>query len=132
MIVPPKVDNSTKRILIVEDESDIREAMAEAVSDAGFLVDTATNGQEGLDNALKNRPDLVLLDIRMPVMDGLDMLKHLRTDSWGRTAKVIVMTAMDDVSNIAQAHQGGLKDYLIKTHTSLDELLNQVRIAVYS
>ncbi len=120
-----------KKVLIIEDETDIREAMVEAVLEAGFEVKSATNGQEGLELALQFKPDLILLDIRMPIMNGLEMLNKLRTDDWGKTAKVIVMTAMDDVNNIAKAHQAGLKDYLIKTHTSLDELVRIVRTGVY-
>jgi DNA-binding response OmpR family regulator len=122
----------SKQVLIVEDESDIREAMAEAVADAGFSVRSATNGQEGLAAALETHPDLILLDLRMPIMTGLEMLYALRADSWGKTAKVIVMTAMDDAANIAKAHEAGLSDYLIKTHTSLDELVKIVREGIYA
>lgn len=57
-----------------------------------FLVITALNGAEGLERALVDHPDLILLDIIMPIMDGMTMLHRLRNDSWGRTAKVIALT----------------------------------------
>ena len=117
----------TKNILIIEDEVDIREAMAEAVQDAGFNVTTAANGAIGLSMALEQKPDLILLDIIMPVMDGHETLKKLREDEWGRNAKVIVLTAMDDVINIASAHEGSITDYIIKAHSSLDDIVKKVR-----
>jgi DNA-binding response OmpR family regulator len=121
-----------KHILIVEDEIDIREAMAEAATQEGFKVSTAENGQMGLEKALQEKPDLILLDIKMPVMDGHQTLQKLREDVWGRGVKVIMLTSMDDVKNIGEAHEGGITDYVIKAHSSLDEILNKVRIAIYS
>jgi DNA-binding response OmpR family regulator len=121
-----------KRILIVEDETDIREAMAEAVTQAGFIVSTAPNGAVGLQEALAEHPDLILLDIVMPVMDGHAFLDKLRNDPWGRNAKVIMLTSMDDVRNIANAHEGNIADYIIKAHSSLDEIVQKVREVAYS
>lgn len=120
----------TKKILIIEDETDIREAMAEAIADAGFTTLTAENGQVGLQIALSEHPNLILLDLMMPVLNGHDTLKKLRADAWGKDAKVIVLTAMDDVTNIANAHQNPIEDYIIKAHTSLDELVKKVRISI--
>lgn len=118
----------SKNILIIEDEADIREAMAEAVQDAGFNVTTAANGSIGLSMALEQKPDLILLDIVMPVMDGHETLKRLREDEWGRSVKVIVLTAMDDVINITSAHEGSITDYIIKAHSSLDDIVKKVRL----
>lgn len=119
-------------ILIIEDEPDIREAMAEAIAEAGFKVSTAQNGSEGLQIATTEQPDLILLDIVMPVMDGHETLKRLRQDPWGRSAKVVMLTSMDDVKNVASAHEGSITDYLIKTQNSLDEIVKKVREALYS
>lgn len=121
-----------KHVLIIEDETDIRDAMAEVLAEAGFKVSTATNGEQGLTLALERHPDLILLDLVMPVMDGQTMLTRLRADHWGQNVKVMIMSSMDDVDNIATAHENGLTDYLIKTHTSLEELVRQVRMNIYS
>ena len=121
-----------KRILIVKDEPDIREAMAEAVAQENFIVSTASNGEEGLKKALAEKPDLILLDIVMPIMDGHEVLKKLRQDVWGQNAKVIMLTSMDDVKNIAEAHTGSITDYVIKAHSSLDEIINKIRVSIYS
>lgn len=121
-----------KRILIVEDETDIREAMAEAITQAGLLVSTAPNGAVGLQHALTEHPDLILLDIVMPIMDGHTFLDKLRLDPWGKDAKVIMLTSMDDVKNIANAHEGRIADYIIKAHSSLDEIVQKVREVLYA
>jgi len=121
-----------KKILIIEDEPDIREAIAEALSEEGYTVTTAENGEVGLAAALEQRPDLILLDIKMPVMTGQEMLTKLRQDVWGKTAKVVMLTAMDDTRSIVTAHAGDITDYIIKAHHSLDEILRKVREAIYS
>lgn len=121
-----------KHILIIEDEPDIREAMAEAIADAGFNVSTAANGSEGLQVATQEQPDLILLDIVMPVMDGHETLRRLRQDPWGKNAKVVMLTSMDDVKNVASAHEGTITDYLIKTQNSLEEIVKKVREALYA
>lgn len=124
--------NTKKHVVIIEDEPDIREALAEAISDAGYAVDTASNGKDGLALALREQPDLILLDLVMPIMDGKTVLQKLRADVWGRTARVIVLTAMDDVTNIATSHEHAIEDYIIKSHASLDEMLQKVRLAVHA
>lgn len=120
------------RILIVEDEADIREAMADIFTQEQFTVETAENGKTGLEKALATQPDMILLDLVMPVMDGHEMLKKLRQDPWGKHAKVIIMTAMDDVRNVASAHENTINDYIIKAHTSLEDLVKKVRVNIYS
>ncbi len=121
-----------KKVLIIEDELDLRETMAEAVAEAGFEVLTAENGDQGLRLALSEKPDLILLDIIMPVMDGHETLEKLRQDSWGENAKVIVLTAMDDVQNIGLAHAGKISDYIIKAHASLEDIITKVRLNIYT
>ena len=124
-------EDMNKRVLIVEDETDIREAMAEAIEVAGYEVLQAQNGQIGLIMALSQKPDAILLDIRMPIMDGHEMLRRLREDAWGKKAKVIMLTSMDDATNIANAHEGHIEDYIIKAHVSLEEVITKVRMVVH-
>lgn len=121
-----------KKVLIIEDETDIREAIAEAIAEAGFVVSTAENGLVGFNKAITEKPDLILLDVVMPVMNGHETLKKLRQDPWGRSAKVVMLTSMDDVKNIGSAHEEKITDYLIKAHSSLEEILNKVRLLIYT
>jgi DNA-binding response OmpR family regulator len=121
-----------KHILVIEDEVDLREAMMDALGEEGYRVTGAENGQVGLDIALRDHPDMILLDLMMPVMDGQEMFKRLRTDEWGRTANVVILTAMDDVHNIGLAHEEKPLDYFIKAHHSLDDLVKQIRLLIYT
>lgn len=122
---------SEYKILIVEDEVDIREAMVDALTNAGFQTISAKDGSEGLQTALAEHPDLILLDLIMPNMNGIEVLKRLRQDPWGRDAKVIILTAMDDIHNVATTHEYKISDYIIKTHNSLREITNKVREALH-
>ncbi|MES2749468.1 MAG: response regulator transcription factor [Patescibacteria group bacterium] len=117
----------SKHILIVEDEPDLREAMVEALTEGGFNVSAAPDGATGLEFAVAEKPDLILMDLMMPIMDGHEMLRRLRQDPWGQTAHVVVLSAMDDVANIGHAHEAKLEDYIVKAHTSLDELVKRVK-----
>src|SRR3990167_10306088 len=92
-----------KKVLIVEDEAPLRNAVTDILTFEGFTVFQGKNGQEGLDIALKEHPDLILLDLMMPVMDGLTMLGKLRQDpDWGKDASVILLTNINDPQKIAQ------------------------------
>ncbi|MFN3692778.1 MAG: response regulator transcription factor [Candidatus Paceibacteria bacterium] len=121
-----------KRILVIEDEVDLREAMIEALHEEGYKVSGAENGQVGLEMALRDHPDLILLDLMMPIMDGQEMFRRLREDEWGRSANVVILTAMDDVNNIGLAHEAKPLDYFIKAHHSLDDLVKQIRLLLYT
>lgn len=124
MTTPPKV-------LIVEDEPDIREALADMFQMQSFAVYTATNGQEGLAVAFAEKPDIILLDLNMPIMNGHEALQRLRNDPWGKDVKVVVLSALDDVSNIATAHDADITQYIIKAHASLGDIVKRVREALY-
>ncbi len=121
-----------KHILVIEDEVDLREAMMEALHEEGYKVSGAENGLVGLETALRDHPDLILLDLMMPIMDGQEMFRRLREDEWGRGANVVILTAMDDVNNIGLAHEAKPLDYFIKAHHSLDDLVKQIRLLLYT
>jgi DNA-binding response OmpR family regulator len=110
-------------ILIVEDEDLLRIAISAKLRTVGYQVTTAEDGQEGLAAALKTKPDLILLDVLMPIMDGFTMLAKLREDSWGAKAVVIFLTNSSDLQDVNSALQTGSKDYIIKSNTSLDDIV---------
>lgn len=124
--------NTSKKILIVEDEVDIREALADMFNNYDFTVSTAVNGQEGLEKALAEKPDIILLDLNMPVMNGHETLTRLRNDPWGKTVKVVVLSALDDVQNIVEAHDAKITKYIVKAHTSLAAIVSNVQEALYT
>lgn len=116
-----------KTILIVEDEASILRLLADQSREAGFAVLTAADGMEGLNTALTAHPDIILLDILMPKMDGLTMLKKLRADPYGKTVPVIILTNMSYTDSISRALEGGVYDYLMKSDWSLEAVLNKVK-----
>ena len=116
-----------KKILIVEDETSLRNALCEKLTREGFAILEAKNGEEGLEVALREHPDLILLDIIMPVMDGMTMLKKLREDAWGKNAKVIILTNLSDNDKMAEAITQGTFDCLIKSDRTLEDVVKKVK-----
>jgi DNA-binding response OmpR family regulator len=112
------------RVLVVEDYPPIRKAVAKALREAGFAVDETGNGEEGLWYATNNEYDVVILDVMLPGIDGLTILKRLRAE--GHAAHVLMLTAKDAVPDRVKALDLGADDYLVKPF-ALDELLARVR-----
>jgi len=116
-----------KIILVVEDEEPMQIVLKDILSFEGYHVSIAKNGIEGLDMALKEHPDLILLDILMPKMDGMVMLKKLRADDWGKTAEVMVLTNLDKNEEIAKAMEGEVFDYFIKSDIKINEVVAKIK-----
>lgn len=116
-----------KKILIIEDEMVLAKALVNKFSKEGFNIATARNGEEGLEMALKQKPDLILLDIIMPKMDGLTMLEQLRKDEWGKNVKVILLTNLSDEEKLARALQEGVHDYLVKSDWKIEDVVEVVK-----
>ena len=123
------MDTQTKKesILVVDDEVSLRKALSDKLTREGFIVLEAKNGEEGLDVALKNHPDLILLDIVMPVVDGITMLKNLRENNWGSGAKVIMLTNLNGSGKVADAIVWGTQDYLVKSDWKMDDVITKIR-----
>jgi DNA-binding response OmpR family regulator len=118
-----------KRILIIEDEEALQKAVAEALTNQGFVPLVASDGVEGLMISLKEHPDLILLDIFMPKMDGLVMLQKLRTDMWGKTAPVIILTNVNPNSNsvINSVLKNEPAYYLVKSEVKLEGIIDKIK-----
>lgn len=115
-----------KKILIVEDEQPLRNALHDKCKQEGLLSFEAKNGEEGLEVALREQPDIILLDLVMPKMDGMTMLKQLRQDDWGKDAKVILLTNLSDAEKVAEAMTAGAHDFLVKSDWKIDDVLTKV------
>jgi two-component system, OmpR family, copper resistance phosphate regulon response regulator CusR len=112
------------KILIIEDEVKTSRFLRKGLSEAGYVVDVAADGVEGLHMALEVDFDLIILDIMLPVLDGWQVLARLREA--GRKALVLVLTALDAVHHRVQGFEMGADDYLIKPF-AFSELLARVR-----
>ena len=110
-------------VLVVEDDPRIRGLLLRALEDAGFAASSAATGMTGLSAALENRPDLVVLDLGLPDVDGTQVLDMLRAVS---RVPVIIASARDDDPSLVKALDAGADDYLVKPYTSA-QLLARVR-----
>jgi serine phosphatase RsbU (regulator of sigma subunit) len=102
------------KILIVDDEPFNLDYLEQELEDSNFNIVTASNGQEALDKVKSESPDLILLDIMMPVMDGFEVLGHLKTDLTARDIPVVVISAQSDLRSMVRGIQLGAEDYLPK------------------
>jgi DNA-binding response OmpR family regulator len=93
---------------------------------AGFHILAATDGKKGLDVALKEHPDLIILDLLMPHMNGLEMLKQLRASDWGKTVPVVVATNVVDIPALNECLESGAEDYFVKSETELADLVRYI------
>ena len=105
----------------------LRYALLDEFTREGFEVLEAKNGLDGLEVAVREQPDVILLDIIMPVMDGMTMLAKLRKDAWGREAKVIILTNLSDNRKIADSMERGTYDYLIKADWKIERVVSKVK-----
>lgn len=118
-----------KKILIVEDDRSLQLALSEKFKREGFEVLTAFNGKTGLKSALKNRPNIILLDLLMPVMDGMTMLKELRKDDWGKFVYVIILTNKEPDSSLSDeaARIPYMSSYLMKSDFDISDIVKMVK-----
>lgn len=112
------------RILIVEDELPLAEALTQILRKNNYTVDAVNDGESGLDNALSDIYDLILLDIMLPKMDGISILKNIRKE--GISTPVMLLTARGEISDKVQGLDSGADDYLAKPFAS-EELLARIR-----
>lgn len=114
-------------ILLVEDEGSQVKILRDYLVKKGYTVLEARDGAEGLEIALKKHPDLILLDIRMPKMNGLTMMHKLREDAWGKNACIIILTNYDTSdTNLFQILIDEPALYLIKSNSSLNLISEKV------
>lgn len=123
-------DIPKQRILIVEDEISLRRALQEKFVREGFAVSDAKDGEAGLALALKERPDLILLDMMMPKMDGMTMLHRLRAENeWGTHVPVLLLTNLgsDDRAAMKEIFDDASAHYLVKSNWSIEQIIEKVR-----
>ena len=118
--------NKDKKILIVEDEVPTALALGDKLAHEGYTVIKAYNGKEGLAMALAEHPDLILADLRMPEMSGLELIAELRKDSWGANVKVIILTNVSDVESIDEAMRHNTFHYIVKGDTTMQNVLEKI------
>lgn len=117
-----------KKILVIDDKKRFLKTLSDKLCDEGFNCIKATNGKLGLELALAEHPDIILSGVQMPVMDGVAMMKKLREDEWGRSAKAILITSLipntrvaDEISSTNPIY------YFVKSEIDISAIIVKVK-----
>jgi len=115
-----------RRILVVEDDFFVRDIYQKKLGDSGFVVDAAADGLEGMERLRSAIPDLIILDIFMPYVDGRDMLREIRRHEEWKDIPVILLTNFSASEGVRDGFDLGADEYLIKSHFTPSEVLEKV------
>lgn len=115
------------KVLIVDDDAFLSGIYATKLELEGFEVASARDGEEGLKMAAKDKPDLILLDVLMPKLDGFEVLKRLKADEAVKDIPVIMLTNLGQKEDIEKGMQDGAVDYLIKAHFVPAEAVEKIK-----
>lgn len=116
-----------KTILIIDDDVNIAQLLSDKLEHAQYETIVATNGETGLEIALQKHPTLILLDIKMPKMDGLTTLKKLRQNSWGKNVPILILSNLDSPDYVSDALKEMATDYLTKSDWSLESIVKRIK-----
>ena len=116
-------DPVSHKILVVEDEVDIATLVSFNLQRVGYAVDMAHDGREGLEKILKEQPDLVVLDLMLPGMDGFSILKEMQRDSRANQTPVLMLTAKSQIDDRIRGLESGVDDYLTKPFSPKELIL---------
>ena len=118
------------KILLVEDDVNLREIYSARFAAESYQVITASDGEEALATAVRERPDLIVLDVMMPKISGFDVLDILRSTPETKETKVIMMTALSQDADRQRGEALGANKYLIKSQVTLEDVVNAVKEAL--
>ena len=117
----------TKKILVIEDEKTLRFLITKILTEEGFEVYEAIDGEQGLEKAKQTTPDLILLDLRLPGINGFDVLTEIKKDAQLESTQVIILSNLGQKEEIEKGMNLGATDYMIKAHFTLDEIVDRVK-----
>lgn len=111
-----------KKILVVDDEKSFRFLISKTLEKSGYEVILAENGQQAVDKALLIKPELILMDLYMPVKDGLTAIREIRQDAWGKQAKIVVLSNIDYPESVRETRELNICQYIVKSSQSLSDI----------
>ncbi len=121
---------SMKRILFIEDEAALQKTFSDILKSEGFEIISALDGETGLNLAKKENPDLILLDLILPKIHGLDILKEIKQNENTKNIPVIVLTNIESIEKIDKALELGATTYLVKSDYSLEDVIAKIIKAI--
>ena len=116
-----------KKILIIDDDTTFQKTITSKLKELAFDVVSAFDGEEGLSKIMSDKPDLVLLDIKMPKLDGLELLKRLRANKDAPQMPILITSNLEAVDNISEGIALGAKGYIIKSDETLETIVKDVQ-----
>ncbi len=119
-----------KKILFIEDESALQTTFGDVLGKEGYEVVSALDGEEGLKLVRAIKPDLVLLDLILPKMDGFEVLKKIKEDPEIKDIPVVILTNLEESSDVQKAIELGAKNYLVKANYNLNEVAEKIKKAL--
>jgi len=119
-----------KTILIIEDDKFLRELIAQKLIKEGFEISEAVDGEEGIKKVKEEKPDLVLLDLILPGIDGFEVLSRMREESTLTSIPVIILSNLGQKEDVEKGLKLGAVDYLIKAHFTPGEIIDKIRAAL--
>ena len=119
-----------KKILFVEDESVLRKTLGDVLTQEGYEIISAEDGEKGLELSKTEKPDLILLDLILPKMNGFEVLESLKKDEIVKDIPVIVLTNLEGSDGISKVIELGASAYLVKAEYSLEELIGKIKHAL--
>lgn len=115
------------KVLIIEDDKFLRDLLRQKLGRDGFLVKEAIDGEEGLKSALDDRPDLILLDLILPQIDGFGVLEKIKKDPKLSAIPVLVLSNLGQREDVSRALSAGAEDFLIKSNFTLGEVVQKIK-----
>lgn len=116
-----------KNILIIEDDEFFRELISKKLLSSGFGILEAVDGQKGIETAKESKPDLILLDLLLPSIDGFEVLLNLKGDSKTSAIPVIILSNLDSKEDIEKGIKLGASDFLIKSQFATEEIIAKIK-----
>lgn len=119
-----------KTILFIEDEPSLQKTLGDTLRNGGYNVISALDGQNGLKLAKTKKPDLILLDLILPKLNGFDVLRELKDDETTKDIPVIILTNLESIEDVNKAIELGANTYLVKAQYSLKEVFEKIKKAL--
>ena len=115
------------KILIVEDDKFLRDLLSKKLTEENFSVVTAIDGEEGMKKTQEENPDLILLDLILPGMNGFEVLKKIKENPATKDIPIIVLSNLGQKEDIERAKKLGSEDYFVKAHFTLEEIVEKLK-----
>jgi two-component system, OmpR family, alkaline phosphatase synthesis response regulator PhoP len=116
-----------KKILIIEDDETLQKILTEYLVGEKFEVKNASNGELGVEMALSEKPDLILLDIILPKKDGFEVIKELKANEQAKNIPIMLLSNLDSAADVEKALELGATTYLVKADYKLEEIVSKVK-----